>query len=77
MNPDIVRAWKDEDYRQNLSEEQLSTLPANPAGEMELTDSDLESISAGLRPLISLLNNISINSLYILTTVVNTCVIGQ
>jgi mersacidin/lichenicidin family type 2 lantibiotic len=34
MKFDIVRAWKDESYRQTLSEEQLSMLPANPAGEM-------------------------------------------
>jgi len=32
MNFDIVRAWKDETYRQALGEEQLDTLPANPIG---------------------------------------------
>jgi len=34
MKFDIARAWKDENYRQSLSEEQLALLPANPAGEM-------------------------------------------
>jgi mersacidin/lichenicidin family type 2 lantibiotic len=47
MNLDIARTWKDEAYRQNLSKEQLHTLPTNPAGEMELTDSDLVSFSGG------------------------------
>jgi mersacidin/lichenicidin family type 2 lantibiotic len=47
MKLDIVRAWKDESYRQDLSEEQLNTLPANPSGELELTDSDLESVYGG------------------------------
>lgn len=42
MRFDIVRAWKDEDYRQSLSEEQRSLLPANPAGEIELTDAELQ-----------------------------------
>src|SRR5436190_20160225 len=41
----IVRAWKDEAYRQNLSAEEQAMLPANPAGEIELTDTELEAIS--------------------------------
>ncbi len=45
MKFDITRAWKDETYRQSLDEEQLSMLPANPAG--ELTDADLASVSGG------------------------------
>lgn len=44
MKLDIVRAWKDEAYRQSLNEEQLGTLPANPAGQLELADAQLESI---------------------------------
>jgi mersacidin/lichenicidin family type 2 lantibiotic len=47
MKLDIIRAWKDETYRQNLSNEQLSALPENPAGELELSDADLQSISGG------------------------------
>ncbi len=47
MKFDIVRAWKDEAYRQTLTPEQLSTLPTNPAGEVEMSDSDLETISGG------------------------------
>jgi len=40
----IVRAWKDEAYRQGLSAEQQVMLPANPAGEVELTDIELEAV---------------------------------
>lgn len=40
MKFDIVRAWKDETYRQSLRGE---AIPANPAGEVELTNEDLES----------------------------------
>ena len=43
----IVRAWKDEAYRQSLSTEEQAMLPANPAGEIELTDIELEAISGG------------------------------
>jgi mersacidin/lichenicidin family type 2 lantibiotic len=43
----IVRAWKDEAYRQGLSVEEQAMLPANPAGEIELTDAELEAISGG------------------------------
>lgn len=46
-NIDIIRAWKDEDYRNSLSEEQRSQLPDNPAGAIELSDKDMESIAGG------------------------------
>lgn len=45
MKFDITRAWKDENYRQSLSEEQLSALPANPAG--ELGDAELSTVFGG------------------------------
>ena len=44
---DIIRAWKDEDYRNSLSEEQRSQLPENPAGMVELSDADMESVAGG------------------------------
>ena len=47
MQIDIVRAWKDEAYRQSLSDDELLTLPANPVGEIELTDADLETVYGG------------------------------
>ncbi|MEA5513530.1 mersacidin/lichenicidin family type 2 lantibiotic [Nodularia sp. UHCC 0506] len=46
-NIDIIRAWKDEEYRQSLSAEQQEQLPANPAGLVELNDEDMSSISGG------------------------------
>lgn len=43
----IIRAWKDENYRQNLTPEEKSLLPANPAGMIELTDTQLEKAAGG------------------------------
>jgi mersacidin/lichenicidin family type 2 lantibiotic len=45
MKFDIVRAWKDESYRQRLSDEQLGQLPAHPAG--DLTEAELASVAGG------------------------------
>ena len=47
MKFDITRAWKDENYRENLSEEELNTLPANPAGELELNETELDTVAGG------------------------------
>jgi mersacidin/lichenicidin family type 2 lantibiotic len=44
---DIIRAWKDPGYRNNLSGDELAMLPANPAGSIELTDDLLESVAGG------------------------------
>ena len=41
---DIVRAWKDETYHRGLSTEERAMLPANPAGEIELTDAQLAAV---------------------------------
>jgi len=46
MKFDLARAWKDESYRQSLSEEQRRLLH-NPAGEIELNDGELQSIYGG------------------------------
>ena len=40
---DIIRAWKDEEYRLSLGE----AAPAHPAGLVELTDADLELVAGG------------------------------
>jgi mersacidin/lichenicidin family type 2 lantibiotic len=42
----IIRAWKDSDYRNSLSAEELALLPANPAGE-SLTEDELNSVVGG------------------------------
>ena len=43
----IIRAWKDPEYRQNLSKEEREGLPANPAGAIELTDEELDMAAGG------------------------------
>ena len=45
---DIIRAWKDEEYRLSLTEEQRALLPDNPAGLLELSDADLENVQGGI-----------------------------
>jgi len=44
---DIIRAWKDEEYRNSLSEEQRAQLPENPAGMNELSDETMQTIAGG------------------------------
>ena len=45
---DIIRAWKDEEYRNSLSELERAALPQHPAGEIELSDAELETVAGGL-----------------------------
>jgi mersacidin/lichenicidin family type 2 lantibiotic len=47
MSVDVIRAWKDPEFRQNLSEADRMLLPAHPAGLIELTDVQLDSIAGG------------------------------
>ena len=44
---DIVRAWKDEEYCESLSDSQRASLPENPAGVIELTDAQLGAAGGG------------------------------
>jgi mersacidin/lichenicidin family type 2 lantibiotic len=41
---DIVRAWKDAEYRQSLSAAEQVLLPEHPAGGIELTDEELNGV---------------------------------
>ncbi len=41
---DVIRAWKDEQYRASLSAEELAQLPENPAGQIELDDATLHKV---------------------------------
>ncbi len=43
----IVRAWKDHNYRQKLSFGERAELPSHPAGVIELTALDLGAVSGG------------------------------
>jgi mersacidin/lichenicidin family type 2 lantibiotic len=45
MNFDVIRAWKDVTYRASLSTEAQASLPASPAGELELSEADLEAVN--------------------------------
>jgi mersacidin/lichenicidin family type 2 lantibiotic len=45
MTVDIVRAWKDPEYRKTLTSEELASLPPNPAGQPELTEEELATIA--------------------------------
>ena len=38
-NLDIIRAWKDEQFRHSLSAQEQGHLPVNPAGTIALNDS--------------------------------------
>jgi len=39
-NLEIIRAWKDEDYRNSLTEELRARLPDHPSGAIEIRDDD-------------------------------------
>jgi mersacidin/lichenicidin family type 2 lantibiotic len=47
-NYDVVRAWKDEDYRLSLPPEVLASMPASPAGPTRLPEGEMAGISDGL-----------------------------
>ena len=47
-NINIIRAWKDANYRNSLSEAERAALPANPAGFIELADAALNGVSGGV-----------------------------
>jgi mersacidin/lichenicidin family type 2 lantibiotic len=54
MNADLIRAWKDETYRNGLTAEQLAAMPAHPAGVLELTEDELAGVDGALPPILSL-----------------------
>ena len=45
---DIVRAWKDAEYRQSLSVEEQALLPEHPAGSIDLADDELDQVAGAL-----------------------------
>jgi mersacidin/lichenicidin family type 2 lantibiotic len=44
---DVVRAWRDEEYRLSLSEAERALLPAHPSGLVELTETELDAAAGG------------------------------
>jgi mersacidin/lichenicidin family type 2 lantibiotic len=49
---EVIRAWKDPVYRASLNQNQLTALPANPAGLMELSDADLMNVDGAGTPIV-------------------------
>jgi mersacidin/lichenicidin family type 2 lantibiotic len=47
MTENLVRAWKDEEYRLSLSEAERALLPENPAGSLELSDAEMDLVAGG------------------------------
>ncbi|NQY37536.1 MAG: mersacidin/lichenicidin family type 2 lantibiotic [Alteromonadaceae bacterium] len=45
---DIIRAWKDDSYRNSLSAEQITQLPTNPAG--NLSEDEQNMVTGGGHP---------------------------
>jgi mersacidin/lichenicidin family type 2 lantibiotic len=46
---EIIRAWKDAEYRNSLTESQRAALPAHPAGLVELPIDVLDAAAGGMR----------------------------
>ena len=44
----VIRAWKDEEYRLSLSEAERSRLPENPAGLIDLEAGELGAVAGGI-----------------------------
>lgn len=44
---DYIKAWKDPVYRASLTEDERRSLPASPAGFVELSDSELDGADGG------------------------------
>ena len=51
---DVIRMWKDAEYRQSLSAAELARVPAHPAGLIELTEDELATAAGGAPGLPSL-----------------------
>ncbi len=49
FHSDIIRAWKDEEYRLSLSDAERALLPDHPAGLIDLGDADLDMAGGGRR----------------------------
>jgi mersacidin/lichenicidin family type 2 lantibiotic len=45
---EMIKAWKDSEFRASLSAEQQSMIPENPAGMIELSDEELSAVAGGL-----------------------------
>ena len=44
---DVIRSWKDEEYRSSLAVSKPDELPANPAGMIDLSEVELSGVAGG------------------------------
>jgi mersacidin/lichenicidin family type 2 lantibiotic len=45
----IIRAWKDEEFRRSLSDAERAALPDHPVGNVDLTDIEMAGVEGGAR----------------------------
>lgn len=43
----IINAWRDEEYRESLDDEQRAALPESPVGPIDLSEDELEEVDGG------------------------------
>jgi mersacidin/lichenicidin family type 2 lantibiotic len=43
----IIRAWRDEEYRESLNAEQSAILPESPVGAIDLTEREMAQAEGG------------------------------
>ncbi len=43
----VIRAWKDEEFRNTLTEEECNSIPPNPAGMINISDTELQLVTGG------------------------------
>jgi mersacidin/lichenicidin family type 2 lantibiotic len=71
-NTDVIRAWKDREYRLGLSKADQALLPEHPVGLVELTDAELGGASGGFW---SIIGGLSIARCGV--SVVNVCTVDR
>ena len=47
-NRNVIRAWKDQEYRLGLNEAERALVPEHPAGAIELSDAALAGAAGGI-----------------------------
>ena len=57
---EIVRSWRDDEYRASLNSNDLALVPENPVGLLELSDQELAGTDAGTLSTISIASTIVI-----------------
>ena len=46
---DLIRAWKDAEYRNSLTDAERAALPAHPAGLVEVPEEEMATVAGGGR----------------------------